>query len=163
MLDRLPADLLKRVIDATSHSIWMRKAILDRLGLVSTSYRRAIAIISDEIVCVDRMSAISILKSWPATRRRQVTTLLVGSFDPDATVSLPGATHAHGALQVLAALPNVEHIYLRNIDLGPDKSDWKSIVLTGSWPPRTFDFCLTADNLFQSAQPCLWSAPRRFS
>lgn len=63
MLDRLPADLLERVVDAMSHSIWTRKATLDRLGLVSTSYRRATASISAEVVCVDRASATSILKS----------------------------------------------------------------------------------------------------
>ncbi|POY73757.1 hypothetical protein BMF94_3295 [Rhodotorula taiwanensis] len=150
MLDRLPADLLERVVDAMSHSIWTRKAALDRLGLVSTSYRRATASISTKIVCVDRASATSIIKKWPATRRRQVTTLLVGSFEPKAKVSLPGTSHAQGVHQLLAVLPNVKDLYLRKVDLGPDRTqlsilDWYH----GTAPPRLLDFCLNAENPFQ--------------
>ncbi|POY73756.1 hypothetical protein BMF94_3294 [Rhodotorula taiwanensis] len=141
MLDRLPTELLELVVDATSHSIWSRKATLDSLSLVNKSCRRLVVAQSVRIVRVHHASAIEIIKKWPATRRKLVTTLLVGSYRPgDPAVLLPHPIPALGMQRLLAALPNARQIFLRNVHFSPQCHSLSSVYVPTSFRD-TVDTC----------------------
>ncbi|GAA5986837.1 hypothetical protein JCM10908_000917 [Rhodotorula pacifica] len=116
MLDRLPTEPLRLVVQQISPSVWERKECITNLGLVCGRLRRAVKAIADEYVHVDRAGAVDIIKRWPSTSRRAVTTLLIGHDG--------SSTESKGELQLeerdlnrlLSSLPATKQVYVRHLE-----------------------------------------------
>lgn len=127
MLDRLPTELVSLIIIndiPTPPSVWRRKALLDSLGLVCKSWRLAVSALANEILKVDRASAVADIRKWPAARRKQVTTLLLGSEAESQAKSEVGLTTIV-LIRLLSALPCLQHVYFRNLVLKSIRVDFE--------------------------------------
>ncbi|POY73805.1 hypothetical protein BMF94_3346 [Rhodotorula taiwanensis] len=126
MLDRLPTELVSLIINdiPAPPSIWRRKALLDSLGLVCKSWRLAVSALANEILQVDRASAVADIRKWPAARRKQVTTLLLGS-EAGTPLQCDEGFSTTVMSRLLPALPCLEHVYFRNIVLESIRVDFE--------------------------------------
>lgn len=135
MLDRLPTELLRLVVEATSHSIWTRKATLDSLGLVSKSYRRTSVALRDRVVVVPSADAAAQVCSWPAVKRDLAETILLGRDTTDA----PDAVLQDAQVNdLMGSLPRLKHAFVHCLD-------GSAMDLTGT----TTNFCPDEDNPFR--------------
>lgn len=118
MLDRFPTELITLIVDATSTSVWERKALIDSLSSVCTSYRIAMRPLRESIVHVPKAAVIPLLRSWPSARRKAVDTVFVGT-DDQAKALEPFSIRDYSRL--LSILPKIKHIYLQRVE---DQFEW---------------------------------------
>ena len=138
MLDRFPTELISLVIDATSPSVWQRKALIDSLSSVSKSYRFILRPLRESIVHVPKAAIIPTLRSWPAATRKVVVTVLAG---PSRRFGPPEFFSLQDYARLLSLLPNVKCIHLQR---AADHCVIDSYVY-----PRRMSFELTSSNPFR--------------
>ncbi|GAA5982031.1 hypothetical protein JCM10908_004711 [Rhodotorula pacifica] len=133
MLDRLPTELVTVILEATSATIWQRKATLDRLGVVCKRFRIAVQPLANRIVHVPNPKAISILRSWPATKRRLIDTVLVGTDDQSEN-SIP--FDYRDLTRLFANLPAAKNVFFRQLQVHPAVSTAIGFGLVDSYPVK---------------------------